>query len=115
MGLLDNLESAIGSGAVNSVLGSSSNPMAAHLLETINNHPGGLSGLIQSFHDQGLGGVVNSWVGTGQNLPILERADSAGAGQRAGATTGGEGRNLPANGQFRLDPASPHTGGQAHA
>ncbi len=70
MGLLDNLESTIGSGAVNSVLGCSSNPIAAHLLETINNHPGGLSGLIQSFHDQGLGGIVSSWVGTGQNLPI---------------------------------------------
>ena len=70
MGLFDNLEGALGSGAVNSVLGGSSNPMASHLLEMINNHPGGLSGLIQSFHDQGLGGVVSSWVGTGQNLPV---------------------------------------------
>jgi len=40
------------------------------LLQVINNTPGGLSGLVQSFHDKGLGGVAASWVGTGQNLPI---------------------------------------------
>jgi len=31
---------------------------------------GGLGGLIQTFHQKGLGDVVNSWVGTGQNQPI---------------------------------------------
>jgi len=37
----------------------------------INNpQTGGLQGLIQSFQDKGLGGVVASWVGTGENLPI---------------------------------------------
>jgi uncharacterized protein YidB (DUF937 family) len=36
----------------------------------INNQPGGLSGLVQQFHDKGLGGLMSSWVGTGQNLPI---------------------------------------------
>ncbi|MHA0110932.1 YidB family protein, partial [Klebsiella pneumoniae] len=36
----------------------------------LNNQPGGLQGLIQSFHDKGLGSLVQSWVGTGQNLPI---------------------------------------------
>jgi uncharacterized protein YidB (DUF937 family) len=36
----------------------------------INNHPGGLPGLLQSFHEKGLGDVFSSWVGTGQNLPI---------------------------------------------
>ena len=66
MGLLDNLENQ----AVNSVLGGSSNPMAASLLHMIQNQPGGLQGLVQSFHDKGLGELVSSWVGTGQNLPI---------------------------------------------
>lgn len=70
MGLLDNLESSFENKAVSSVLGSSSNPIATHLLETINNHPGGLSGLIQSFHEQGLGSIASSWVGNGENLPI---------------------------------------------
>jgi uncharacterized protein YidB (DUF937 family) len=36
----------------------------------IQNQPGGLQGLVQSFHDKGLGGLVSSWVSTGQNLPI---------------------------------------------
>jgi len=30
----------------------------------------GLSGLIQAFQDQGLGDVIGSWIGTGQNQPI---------------------------------------------
>lgn len=31
---------------------------------------GGLQSLLQGFHDQGLGAIASSWVGTGQNLPI---------------------------------------------
>ena len=31
---------------------------------------GGLQGLIQTFQSKGLGDIVSSWVGTGQNLPI---------------------------------------------
>jgi uncharacterized protein YidB (DUF937 family) len=66
MGLLDEMENK----AVTSMLGNTSNPLATSLLQMINNQPGGLSGLMQSFHDKGLGGIMSSWVGTGQNLPI---------------------------------------------
>ena len=66
MGLLDSLENA----AMGKVLGGGSNPLAASLLQMIQNQPGGLQGLVQSFHDKGLGGVVSSWVGTGPNSPI---------------------------------------------
>jgi uncharacterized protein YidB (DUF937 family) len=31
---------------------------------------GGLQGLIQQFQQAGLGSHMNSWIGTGQNLPI---------------------------------------------
>lgn len=31
---------------------------------------GGLIGLVNKFQHGGLGNIVNSWVGTGQNLPI---------------------------------------------
>ena len=31
---------------------------------------GGLQGVIQSFKDKGLGDIMSSWIGTGQNLPI---------------------------------------------
>jgi uncharacterized protein YidB (DUF937 family) len=66
MGLFDDLENK----AASSMLGGSSNPLATGLLQMINNQPGGLPGLLQSFHDKGLGGLAASWVGTGQNLPI---------------------------------------------
>jgi len=63
MGIFDNLENM----AMNRAAGS--NPAVAGILQMIQNHPGGLNGLVQSFHQNGLGGLVNSWVGTGQNLP----------------------------------------------
>ena len=66
MGFLDNLENQ----ALGSVLGSSSNPLATSLLQMIQNQPGGLQGLVQSFHDRGMGGLVSSWVSTGPNPPI---------------------------------------------
>jgi uncharacterized protein YidB (DUF937 family) len=56
--------------ALSGVLGGSSNSLAHSVLEMINNHPGGLPGLVQSFHQNGLGGLVNSWISTGQNQPI---------------------------------------------
>ena len=66
MSLLDDLENK----AANTMLGGSSNPLATGLLQMINSTPGGLSGLVQSFHEKGLGSIAASWVGTGQNLPI---------------------------------------------
>jgi uncharacterized protein YidB (DUF937 family) len=55
---------------VSSMLASSSNPLASSIMQMISNQPGGLSGLLQQFHDKGLGSLVSSWVSTGQNLPI---------------------------------------------
>ena len=66
MGLLDNLENQ----AVGKVLGGCSIPLASGLFQMIQNQPAGLQGLVQSFHDKGMGGVVSSWVGTGTNAPI---------------------------------------------
>ena len=66
MGLLDNLENQ----AVSSVLGGSSNQLATSILQMIQNQPGGLAGLAQSFHDKGLGGLMSSWISTGPNPPI---------------------------------------------
>jgi uncharacterized protein YidB (DUF937 family) len=55
---------------VSGMLANSSNPLASSVMQMVNNQPGGISGLLQQFHDKGLGGLVTSWVGTGQNLPI---------------------------------------------
>ena len=35
-----------------------------------NKETGGLGGLMQSFNQQGLGDIISSWVGTGNNAPI---------------------------------------------
>ncbi|MDX2152780.1 MAG: YidB family protein [Bryobacteraceae bacterium] len=40
------------------------------ILRLIQNRPGGIAGLVSEFQRGGLGEVVNSWVSTGQNLPI---------------------------------------------
>jgi uncharacterized protein YidB (DUF937 family) len=88
MSLLDDMAGKV----VGSVLGSSSNPLATGLLEMINNQPGGLAGLVQNFHQKGLGDVVNSWVSTGQNLPIsadqVHSALGSGAVQQLAAKAG---------------------------
>ena len=66
MGLLDNLENQ----ALGSMLGGGSNSLASGLLQMIQNQPGGLQGLVQSFHDKGMGGLVSSWISSGPNPPI---------------------------------------------
>jgi len=41
------------------------------IMEYVNSpQVGGLAGLQQKFQEKGLGGVMSSWVGSGQNLPI---------------------------------------------
>ncbi len=42
---------------------------------------GGLSALAQSFQEKGLGDLVSSWIGTGENLPISAAQISQGFGQ----------------------------------
>lgn len=45
--------------------------LLAAAMEYINSlQVGGISGLQQMFHEKGLGGVVSSWIGAEQNLPI---------------------------------------------
>lgn len=44
--------------------------LLALALNFIQNYPGGLQGLLQSFSRAGLGQQAQSWVGTGQNMPI---------------------------------------------
>jgi uncharacterized protein YidB (DUF937 family) len=44
--------------------------LAASVLELLCNKQGGISGLLQTFQQNGLGHVVSSWIGTGENLPV---------------------------------------------
>jgi uncharacterized protein YidB (DUF937 family) len=40
----------------------------------------GLAGLVQGFQQNGLGDVVSSWIGTGENLPVSSEQVQAGLG-----------------------------------
>jgi uncharacterized protein YidB (DUF937 family) len=44
--------------------------LAPVVMEMLQNHPGGLDGLVKSFENQGLGNLISSWIGTGQKLPV---------------------------------------------
>jgi uncharacterized protein YidB (DUF937 family) len=70
MGLFDSITSQITGAfsAPNAAGGADWMGVIGNLIH--NPQTGGLQGLIQSFQDKGLGGVVSSWVGTGENLPI---------------------------------------------
>ncbi|HEY0296450.1 MAG TPA: YidB family protein [Bordetella sp.] len=74
MGLLDTLTSITSSLSSN---GSAAPQQQAGLggllpvvLEQLSKYPGGVSGLVAAFEQGGMGQVVGSWVGTGQNAPV---------------------------------------------
>ncbi len=61
MGLLDGLHGVLGG-----VIGAEMVSVVSHAIES----QGGLSALVTKFEQQGLGGVVQSWVGSGPNQTI---------------------------------------------
>jgi uncharacterized protein YidB (DUF937 family) len=66
MGLFDSVVGALAGGQ-----SSGESPLLNVVMQLINNpQTGGLGGLVQAFEQGGLGSVVNSWVSSGQNLPI---------------------------------------------
>ena len=66
MSLFDEVMKLAGSGAS----GENAN-MATAVMEMLQSgQGGGLSGLVEAFQKNGLGEIVSSWVGTGQNLPV---------------------------------------------
>lgn len=77
MSILSTLTGAL-EGAQPNATASGLNPAGAasgalvlsQIVALIQNHPGGLGGLLQSFQQGGLGHLVQSWIGTGQNLPV---------------------------------------------
>ncbi len=68
MGLLDQLKEGL---AAKLGGGSDISSMFEHAMELINNPAtGGLAGLVETFKNKGLGEVMSSWIGTGENKPI---------------------------------------------
>lgn len=77
MGLFDQVVGALAGNQ-----GGGNNALLEAVLHLVNNpQTGGLSGMIQSLQQGGLGEIVNSWVSTGQNLPV--------SGDQLGAVLGG--------------------------
>ena len=62
MDLMDSLKSAIGGG-------NQQNDLMSTVMGLLGGQ-GGLNNLIGQFASKGLGDVINSWVGTGKNLPV---------------------------------------------
>ena len=60
MSLLDSVEGMIGGG----------NGPASAVIEMLQNHPGGAAGLAQQFETGGLGHLVQSWAGSGENMSV---------------------------------------------
>jgi uncharacterized protein YidB (DUF937 family) len=48
----------------------SSGLVLSQIMSMIQSRPGGLGGMLQSFQQGGLGHLVQSWIGTGQNQPV---------------------------------------------
>lgn len=65
MGLLDMLKGAGQSGG-----GDAQNSLLNAVVGMIGEQKGGLGGFVQDLAGKGLGDIVNSWVSTGQNLPV---------------------------------------------
>lgn len=40
------------------------------LVQVVNQYPGGINGLVQTFQKGGLGAIVSSWMSQGQNLSV---------------------------------------------
>lgn len=71
MGLFDDVMKKVGAAPAVAPATESSQPtLISAVLSLLVNRSGGISGLVQQFADHGLGNLVNSWISTGQNLPI---------------------------------------------
>jgi uncharacterized protein YidB (DUF937 family) len=72
MGFLDDVVKA---GAGKLLGGSGQGGLMEQVLGLINNsETGGLAGLVETFKSKGLGDVMSSWIGTGENQPVSGEA-----------------------------------------
>ncbi len=78
MGLLDSLASQVLGG------GNTQNTLMTAVMGLVGNQQsGGIGGLVEQFSKKGLGDIINSWVGTGANLPITPEQVQQGLGNHA--------------------------------
>lgn len=72
MGLLDSIAGQVTGALAGAAGGGQTHPGLMDVVTTLLTNPqgGGLQGLVQQFDKQGLGHLVQSWIGTGENLAI---------------------------------------------
>jgi uncharacterized protein YidB (DUF937 family) len=76
MGLFDIAESMLTSALAGGTLGTgqagglNTQQVLGAVMGALNNHPGGLGGVVQSLSQNGLADVVTSWIGNGPNPPV---------------------------------------------
>jgi uncharacterized protein YidB (DUF937 family) len=70
MGLLDSAMDMFGNNPAGSMEPRTRLLQAALALLADNGQTGGLRGLVERFEEAGLGNVIQSWIGTGENVPI---------------------------------------------
>jgi uncharacterized protein YidB (DUF937 family) len=87
MGILDQLLGAVG-GQSGDQFGNATQQGSLMDMATsmIAGQPGGLSGLLDQFRSAGLGQQADSWVSTGQNMPVTgdQMTNALGPGQMQG-------------------------------
>jgi uncharacterized protein YidB (DUF937 family) len=69
MGLLDGLLGGLTGGMSGSAVAGQQNPLVLMALQLLQ-QSGGLQGLLSKFQQAGYGAQADSWVSTGQNMPI---------------------------------------------
>ena len=67
MSIFDDVVSRVTGGGT---AGGGGQGLVTSVLEMLSNRRGGISGLAETFQQNGLGHIVSSWIGTGGNLPV---------------------------------------------
>jgi uncharacterized protein YidB (DUF937 family) len=68
MGILDGILKGLGGKVLG---GAERGGLMEQVIGLVNNlQGGGLSGLVEQFTSKGMGGLISSWIGTGENQPI---------------------------------------------
>jgi uncharacterized protein YidB (DUF937 family) len=70
MGLMDMVGGLLGQGGQGQGGQAQGSPLMGVVMGLIQNHPGGIQGLLGQLQEKGLGDQVASWIGTGANQPI---------------------------------------------
>jgi uncharacterized protein YidB (DUF937 family) len=70
MGLLDAIVGQVTGALEGSVPASQVHPGLMDVVSSLMTQGGGVQGLVSQFEQQGLGHIVSSWIGTGENLAI---------------------------------------------